>query len=361
MGTNEEYKKNGFDLLRYVAAFSVMMLHYSGYLMILSENMSEEATAVISGVRHITLLFPGVVILFAMSGFLVSASFERSKTKKEFFMKRALRIYPELWICTVVNLAVVCILVPQMLDGSMIVWLVTQVFGIANTPACLKTLPTGSINGALWTIFTEVQLYIILGFSYPFLKKMKKKHWAVFLMVLAILNLVCGAVAQDAGGIAAKLIERIFIPYALWFFIGVLCFQKRQEMLPVLKKAFPLLAIIYLIIEAVTFQIPGYYADIVTGIILPFMVIGCGYCLPKIHMKPDFTYGMFLYHWIILNIITHFDLMNRLPWYGGLLLFIIGTMTAAVLSWALKCGCSRGILSIERKANRERCCRGIGL
>ena len=44
------------------------------------------------------MFFPGVVILFSMSGFLVSASIERSKNKKEFFAKRVLRMYPELWV-----------------------------------------------------------------------------------------------------------------------------------------------------------------------------------------------------------------------------------------------------------------------
>lgn len=340
MDTNKEYERNGFDLLRYAAVFSVMMLHYSGYTMILSKNLPEEAAAVMNGIRDTALLFPGVVILFAMSGFLVSASFERAKTRKEFFLKRVLRIYPELWLCTVINLAVVCILVPELLDWGIILWLVTQIFGIANTPACLKALPTGSINGALWTIFTEVQLYIVLGSIYPFLQKMKKKHWAALLTILAALNLVCAAAAQDAGDIAAKLIERIFIPYALWFFIGVFCFQKRQKMLPVLKRAFLPLMIIYLIIESANIQIPGYYADIVTGVMMPFMVIGCGYCLPEIRLKPDLSYGMFLYHWIILNMITHFDLINRLPWYAGLLLFIIGTITAAVISWALNLYCN---------------------
>lgn len=229
-----------------------------------------------SGVRHISLLFPGVVILFAMSGFLVSASWERAKTRKEFFLKRVLRIYPELWFCTIVNLAVVCILVPELLDRSMILWLLTHIFGIANTPVCLETLPTGSINGALWTIFTEVQLYIILGMVYPFLQKMKKKQWALFLSVLAVLNLACWAATKDAGGIAAKLIERIFVPYALWFFIGVFCFQKRQEMIPVLKKAFLPMLIVYLLIRAMDMQIPGYYTDIVTSLMMPFMVIGGG-------------------------------------------------------------------------------------
>lgn len=330
----DEYKKNGLDLLRYAAAVSVMMLHYSGYAMILSENLSETAAAVMDGARRITLLFPGVVILFAMSGFLVSASFERAKTRKEFFLRRALRIYPELWICTIINLAVVCVLVPELLDRSIIFWLVTQVFGIANTPACLKALPTGSINGALWTVFTEVQLYLVLGMVYPFLQKMKKRHWAAFLSTLAVLNLVCAEAARN-DGIAAKLIERVFVPYALWFFIGVFCFQKRREVLPVLKKAFLPLLLVYLIVESVNVRIPGYYTDIVTSVMIPFMVIGCGYCLPKIRLKPDLSYGMFLYHWIILNVIVHFDLMNRLPWYAALLVFITGTMIAAVISWAV--------------------------
>ena len=168
-GTKEEHENNGFDLLRYTAAFSVMMLNYSSYCMILSQNLPAQASAVMSRARHIALMFPGVVILFTMSGFLVAASFERAKTRKEFFLRRALRIYPELWICTIINLAVVCILVPQMLDRGMILWVMTQIFGIANTPACLKALPTGSINGTLWTIFTEVQLYIVLAIIYPFL------------------------------------------------------------------------------------------------------------------------------------------------------------------------------------------------
>ena len=157
MAANEKFEKNGFDILRYTAALSVMMLHYSSYTMILSTNLSKRVLNIMSEIRHIAILFPGVVILFAMSGFLISASFERVGTRKEFFLRRVWRTYPELWICTIVNLAVVCILVPELLDSSMILWLGIQVLGIANTPDCLKTFATGSINGALWTVFTEMQ------------------------------------------------------------------------------------------------------------------------------------------------------------------------------------------------------------
>lgn len=333
MTANENYEKNGFDILRYVAALSVMMLHYSGYSMILSTNLSDGGAKTMSGIRHISLLFPGVVILFSMSGFLISASYERMKTRREFFLRRILRMYPELWICTIVNLVIVCLLVPESLDQSMILWLGTQIFGIANTPACLKTFATGSINGALWTVFTEMQLYILLGITYPFLKRLKSKYWAILLVILAGLNLACDA--WSGGGIVSKLIERSFVPYALWFFIGVFCYQKRQDILFILRTAFFPLLIVYLVIESVNIELPGYYADIITSILLPFMVIGCGYCLPKIRLKVDLSYGMFLYHWIILNVIVHFDLMNKLPWYINEVLFLMGTAVAATISWGL--------------------------
>lgn len=333
MTADENYEKNGFDILRYIAALSVMMLHYSGYSMILSTNLPEAGANIMSGIRHIALLFPGVVILFTMSGFLISASFERSKTRRDFFRRRILRMYPELWICTIVNLVIVCFLVPESLDQSMILWMGTQIFGIANTPDCLKTFATGSINGALWTVFTEIQLYILLGIAYPYLKRLKNKYWAILLAILAGLNLACDA--WEGGGIVSKLIERSFVPYALWFFIGVFCYQRRQNILFILRTAFFPLLIVYLVIESVNIGLPGYYADIVTSILLPFMVIGCGYCLPKIRLKVDLSYGMFLYHWIVLNIIVHFDLMNRLPWYAAVLLFIAGTGLAAMISWGL--------------------------
>lgn len=354
MTANENYEKNGFDILRYVAALSVMMLHYSGYTMILSTNLSDKGANIMSGIRYIAFLFPGVVILFSMSGFLISASYERAKTRRDFFLRRILRMYPELWICTIVNLVIVCFLVPESLDQSMILWLGTQIFGIANTPNCLKTFATGSINGALWTVFTEMQLYILLGIAYPFLQRLKNKYWAMLLAILAGLNLACDA--WRGGGIVAKLIERSFVPYALWFFIGVFCYQRRQDILFILKKVFLPMLIVYLVIESANIELPGYYADIVTSILLPFMVIGCGYCLPKIRLKVDLSYGMFLYHWIVLNVIVHFDLMNKLSWYVVVLLFMAGTALAAMISWVLNykiissrpakirlglCGCTR--------------------
>ncbi len=266
------FKDNAFDLIRYWAAISVMVGHFMWKL----QTYSPTDSALAAVISRVSTFFPGVVVLFSMSGFLIAASYERSKSRKEFFAKRVLRMYPELWVCTIVNMVVVCILAYELLDKSIITWLITQIFGIANTPSCLKSFATGSINGALWTIFTEMQLYVVLGFTYKWLKKLSTKKWVALLIALAICNIGADFAATSFGGGIAKIIERVFLTYALWFFIGVFCYIKHEQLIPILKKIVPAMLIAYLVCYLLPINIPGYYSNIAVGILLPFIVIGGG-------------------------------------------------------------------------------------
>lgn len=204
-----------------------------------------------------------------------------------------------------------------------------------DTPSCLKNFATGSVNGALWTIFTELQLYIILGIVYNWIKKFDTKKWMVLLGGLAICNVLADFVSNNSGGAVAKIIERFFLTYALWFFIGVFCYIKREKMVPLLKKLIIPLLFIYVIYRFLPIDIPGYYSNIVVGVILPLIVIGGGYSLPAIRIPCDLTYEIFLYHWIVLNIIIHFDLINKLSWGVSLTILVIVTFILAGLSWRL--------------------------
>lgn len=324
------FKDNAFDLIRYWAAITVMLGHFvwktAPYV---KDNM------LLNIISKVSMFFPGVVILFSMSGFLVSASIERSKNKKEFFAKRVLRMYPELWVCTIVNFLIVCFLAYKLLDKSIFIWLLTQIFGIAYTPSCLKDFATGSVNGALWTIFTELQLYIILGIVYNWIKKFDKKKWIVLLGFLAACNVLADFVSSSSDGAIAKIIERFFLTYALWFFIGVFCYVKRERMISLLKKMVVPLLFLYVICKFLPIDIPGYYSNIAVGILLPLIVIGGGYSLPPIRISCDLTYEIFLYHWIVLNIIIHFDLINKLSWGVCLLAFIGTTFIFVWFSWRI--------------------------
>lgn len=322
-----DLKHNGFDILKYWAAFSVMFLHYTYYAF----REAEQAWGFMDKLRKTSEFSPGVIVLFTISGFLISDSMERSKTKGEFLRKRVFRLYPELWLCTIVNVIVLFVIAREYLDGSIFLWLGTQILGIANTPACLDGFATGSVNGALWTIFVEIQLYLLICFGYVFIKKFKIYHWGILLTFLISANLFCDYLSSRQGGILTKLIERCFLPYALWFMIGAFCYQYKDKIIKYLRYlTIPILVIYFLLRPYATGQ-PGYYVGIGISILCPFLVIGLAYLLPKVRIKTDLTYGMFLYHWIVLNIIVHFEWLSKWKWYVCFLFFIITTL---LLAWS---------------------------
>ena len=325
---NFDYRRNSFDIIRYFAAFSVMFLHYTYYAI----TISGRQTPLLQGMRRFTEFFPGVIILFSLSGFLISASFERCITKKEFFIKRIFRLYPELWLCTLVNLILLFLLVRESLDGSLWLWVLTQIVGIANTPSCLSEFATGSVNGALWTIFTEIQLYLVLGIFYPMLKKLKNNSWWILLGGCLFLNLGCRYVTDNFSGIMGKLVERTVFPYLAWFLIGVYCYQRKRELIPVLKKYFWLLFGIFAFNQYFNLCEAGYYEDIITSCFLPFVTIGAAYLLPVKRISCDLSYGIFLYHWIVINVMVYLNIFILWPWYWCMLLFIFLTLGMALVS-----------------------------
>ena len=138
--------------------------------------------------------------------------------------------------------------------------------------------------------------------------------------------------ALDNTGGVAKIIERLFLPYALWFFIGVFCYVKRNAMIPVLKRIFPIILLIYLAIRYSGINFPGYYCNVAIGIMCPLLVISCAYSFRVKRVSIDLTYGMFLYHWLVLNIIVHFDLFNRIPLVALIVFYVAITLICAYIS-----------------------------
>ena len=320
--------KNAFDVLRIFSAVQVMLLHFNAFFY-------QYNSAGHYRYREIVKMFPGVVILFSLSGFLIAASYEKSSSTREFFQKRILRIYPPLWLCTIINLIVLFFLGQNILNKSILLWICTQIVGIANTPSTLKDFATGSINGALWTIFTEIQLYVVLAFTYRKLKNLSSLGWGVLGFALLLCNL--GAYfLQNVGYGIPKIIERLFLPYALWFFIGVYLYIHREHWIFTPsqrnKGIWPFL-ILFVLYKFSPIQAIGYYTDIVTSICLPFITVGLAYKLGNIRIKPDLSYHLFLYHWIILNILVYCRCFERWNLVQSLLVFFAASIGAALFSY----------------------------
>src|SRR6478752_5590011 len=85
--------RNSFDSIRLLAALQVLIGHATYHLGVVHDSgLGQVALRVLSA-------FPGVPIFFMISGFLVTASFERRPNLQDYFVSRFLRIYPALWAC----------------------------------------------------------------------------------------------------------------------------------------------------------------------------------------------------------------------------------------------------------------------
>jgi len=146
-----------FDLMRLVAALLVVVSH--------TFPLAGQAPLRIMGVEDLGAL--GVSIFFVISGYLVSASYERDP--KTYLLKRILRIEPGLiasLVVTVVLLAFVTT-APQAEY-----WPAAAMYVLRNAllfpatyalPGVFQDVPmAGIVNGVLWTLRLEFTFYIVL-------------------------------------------------------------------------------------------------------------------------------------------------------------------------------------------------------
>ena len=217
------------------------------------------------------------------------------------------------------------------LQSSIIKWIAIQGVGMAYTPDCLKEYATGRINGAMWTISVTIQFYVIIWFAYKFLKKLNIRQWGILLLLMGVINIAFDVINSSIVTIASRTI----VPYMLWFGIGVFTYTHRNKVVPLLKKiCIPLIAIyitFYIFNQVHPLGIPGFYCSIVGGVLLPLITISVGYRL-NIKINRDYTYGLYLYHWVVLNCMVQIRAFERTNWFICILGFVLFTFLLAVIS-----------------------------
>lgn len=316
-------KDNLFGVIRYWAAYSVLMLHYVCFWRIYNGYLYE----VEEYYNRVTVFTP-VVIFIAISGYLTAVSLDRSPDLKTFFLKRFKRIYIPLWICMAVYLAVYLVIAKGFIDHTIIRWLALGVLGIAYTPPCLQNFASGSANGVLWTITVLIELYAVTALLWKYIKRVSEKFTGVILLIgLALLNVVSQYASSDIfGSLGNKLLERSFFPYAAFFYTGVFIYSKREK----LKGTIPFVGIaaIVLGILMTVLNIPdyGYYTGIIRGMLTAFAAVCIGAWSPAdvgdngaarmwgLFGRYDITYEVYLYQWLIINIFIYLGWYESLEW-----------------------------------------------
>ena len=146
-----------FDIMRLVAALLVVVSH--------TFPLAGQAPLRIMGVEDLGAL--GVSVFFVISGYLVSASYERDP--KAYLFKRILRIEPGLIASLVVTVGLLALVTTA---PAAEYWPAAAMYVVRNAllypavyalPGVFQDVPfTGVVNGVLWTLRLEFTFYVVL-------------------------------------------------------------------------------------------------------------------------------------------------------------------------------------------------------
>jgi peptidoglycan/LPS O-acetylase OafA/YrhL len=332
-GTTSEFRINNFDLLRIIAASQVVLGHTVDHL----------------GIRHpwgwsIVEAFPGVPIFFGISGFLISASYERSSSLVTYARNRVLRIYPGLWVVVTITAVVMAMHGFGVASVKGAVWYVAQLVGLVFTPGFLQSFGFGSYNGALWTIPIELQFYFLLPLLYLATRRVPEEQrtmlfagaFAVFATIAFVYALNTRPLAvNEAEAMSAKLLRYSFIPHFSLFLAGVLLqrFQVHTKSW-VRGKALFYLAGYLVVFFVLPRNTAAHYT--ITTTLLTIVAISVAYSAPGIAERVlrgnDISYGIYIVHGLVINVIVEEGGGGHL-WYLPLVWGV--TAVLAFASWRL--------------------------
>lgn len=326
---------NNFNLIRFLAAYAVLLSH--SFVMVTGSSANEPLMATL----HYPLGGIAVDIFFVTSGFLITGSLLRRNSLAAYIKARALRIYPAL--CVVILLTV-CVLGPLFTSEKLSDYFsdpdtwryfyrnctVIPFAGYQILPGLFETNPYPSIvNGSLWTLPAELTSYIavaLLWFACSNTFKTPKKSMAILAVLLSLALLTCLYLSK-LGLLPPKNAFRLYF----YFFAGASLFLLAEHVvLDHVKAAFVGLLLIASCFLPNLFQF--FYAPLMV-----YLTLYCAYvpggALRKFNLVGDYSYGIYIYAFPVQQ-----SLVFLMPDIGIPEMIVSAsaiTLACAALSWHL--------------------------
>jgi peptidoglycan/LPS O-acetylase OafA/YrhL len=303
-------RENNFDIVRLSLAFLVVFFHI-GYLS--GNPLFANLPRYFSG--HLA-----VEGFFAISGFLIFASYERSSSLKDYYIKRAARILPGYWLSTAVCLFIAFSYGSFHVARFLFANLTFANFLAGDIPGVFASNPMTAMNGALWTIKIEVMFYILVPVIVWLSRRINRDAVLWSLFALSILYRVLMA---DHNTYALQL------PGQLSFFMIGALIHYHVRFFEINGKWITLAAVIL------------YAAHLATGwfVLRPAAVatltLSVSLLAPTVKGPTrwgDFSYGTYVLHWPVIQLFVAAGLYRDHPW-AAMALTVISIALAATFSW----------------------------
>lgn len=341
MNSNSKtFYENNFNLIRLFAAAQVA----HGHLVTIFQL---ETTWYHAAILKFFAFFPGVPIFFFISGFLISKSWETSRSWKDYAIKRIARIQPALIVSVIIAISLTFVSgylghlsIPVSLMDIALLFLAKITILQFFNPDYLRSYGDGVLNGSLWTITVELQFYILIPLVYYCLKAQASKvRNLIFLVVIFIGANISFDLLHDmyARTVAIKLLRMTFLPWFFMFLMGVLFQSKFDLFYKYLSGRFVWLLPIYLLSGYAGKKIGFDFGNSLNPIaftILTCLIFSAAYTKKPIAElilgNADVSYGLYLYHMPVIN---YFIYLNFERSYFSAMLIAIITLLISITSW----------------------------
>ncbi|BBY22615.1 acyltransferase family protein [Mycobacterium stomatepiae] len=322
-----EPRRNTLNLFRLGLAAEVMLFH------------SWPITGHMPPHALLQLMFAvGVDGFFAISGFLITASWLRDPRVRDYLAARALRILPGLYVCLIITAFVFAPLSVAVQGGSPAKLLQSSApftyvlnnatlisvlqFDVAGTP--LKVASPGIWNASLWSLIWEVLCYIAIAVIG--VVGLANRRWlSPAILALAVLGATLLPPLTFPG---SWTIPQLAVRSAIMFSAGALMYQWRGT----IPARWSLVAVSVVIVVAAAVSLPDY--RVVAALPLAYAVIVSGALIRKerLTLRTDLSYGYYIYAFPTQQLLVIFGLGFLHP-AVFFVVAVIATLPLAALSW----------------------------
>lgn len=336
MRTPQEVRHdNAFNFLRILAASAVLYSH-SYALLGLEEPIP------VPGQTYGSL---AVALFFAISGFLVSQSWDRDPALQRFFLRRGLRIFPGLLVVVLLTsllLGPVFTTAPlpeYFLSGSPwnYIWQGALTLGSPPLLGVFDSNPyPRAPNGSLWTLRYEILMYLFLALFGRIIATARLK-WVYPTAAFFLGTVWVIASSSELTPIKVPFLWRLQTEFYVeriaylgaFFFAGATMYVFRRQMklsgLVAGMMLIPLLTIDNALVSMVALWIA-----------IPYVAIVFAYKAPAIFRLfngADYSYGVYIYAYPIQQAVSLIGSQSGFTWIWALIISGSITLLFAGLSW----------------------------
>lgn len=326
------HRRNNFDALRIAAALMVLFGH--GY--VLSGLGDLEPVARTTGVGGFGEV--GVSIFFVISGFLVSASWDRLPDFKAFMAARLLRIVPGLAVAVMLSAFVLGPLVSILPASGYFAAPQTWLYPLRNIllypvtyalPGVFGGLPFPDVvNGSLWTLRLEFSCYLLTPVLWLFVRR-RRSFALLAAAAAALLFAMCVAAGPRLPPMALIGARNLYL-----FLAGAALYAYRAEPW---TRSWLSVAASGVTVVAAAFASRAW-GPLVASLALPLLVVAFAQKplarISSFSRYGDYSYGVYIYAFPVQQtLMLVFGPEIGVPAFVGLTLLCVAPLAAA--SWLL--------------------------